>query len=160
MVLCRRTASFLDSIFIFKMLTPKIVSQALVVIVKWALSSVTVLACLVTFTFRFFPCHKQEFLKDWLVKTLRSLHYSEIYLDMWRVWVWVKENIYVWYFWNLISVFSPCKAAASSMALHGSDTSPASADRARSGSETEDLVTPQVPYSGVHWHSDQCDSQP
>ncbi|XP_063251716.1 caprin-2 isoform X3 [Prinia subflava] len=36
------------------------------------------------------------------------------------------------------------QAAASSMALHGSNTSLASADHARSGSETEDLVTPQA----------------
>ncbi|NXK61943.1 CAPR2 protein, partial [Sylvietta virens] len=39
------------------------------------------------------------------------------------------------------------QAAASSMALHGSNTSLASADHARS--ETEDLVTPQVPYPGA-----------
>ncbi|XP_023793171.1 caprin-2 isoform X5 [Cyanistes caeruleus] len=38
----------------------------------------------------------------------------------------------------------PLKAAASSMVLHGSNTSLASADHALSGSETEDLVTPQV----------------
>ncbi|XP_066039980.1 caprin-2 isoform X4 [Chamaea fasciata] len=36
------------------------------------------------------------------------------------------------------------QAAASSMALHGSNTSLASPDHARPGSETEDLVTPQV----------------
>ncbi|XP_023793179.1 caprin-2 isoform X6 [Cyanistes caeruleus] len=38
----------------------------------------------------------------------------------------------------------PLKAAASSMVLHGSNTSLASADHALSGSETEDLVTPQA----------------
>ncbi|XP_051496105.1 caprin-2 isoform X2 [Apus apus] len=39
----------------------------------------------------------------------------------------------------------PLQAAASSMALHGSNTSLASADPTLSGSETEDLVTPQAP---------------
>lgn len=72
----------------------------------------------------------------------------------------MKPNIYVRSFQNLISVSSPCKAAASSMALHGSNTSLASADHALSGSEAEDLVAPQVPYPGVHWHSELCDSQP
>ncbi|NXH45652.1 CAPR2 protein, partial [Dicaeum eximium] len=43
----------------------------------------------------------------------------------------------------------PLQAAASSMVLHGSNTSLASADHALSGSETEDLVTPQVPYPGA-----------
>ncbi|NXH94513.1 CAPR2 protein, partial [Pachycephala philippinensis] len=43
----------------------------------------------------------------------------------------------------------PLQPAASSMALHGSNTSLASADHALSGSETEDLVTPQVPYPGA-----------
>ncbi|XP_005040077.1 PREDICTED: caprin-2 isoform X8 [Ficedula albicollis] len=38
----------------------------------------------------------------------------------------------------------PLQAAASSMALHGSNTSLASPDPALSGSETEDLVTPQA----------------
>ncbi|KFO62548.1 Caprin-2, partial [Corvus brachyrhynchos] len=38
----------------------------------------------------------------------------------------------------------PLQPAASSMALHGSNTSLASADHALSGSETEDLVTPQA----------------
>ncbi|XP_075583656.1 caprin-2 isoform X8 [Pelecanus crispus] len=38
----------------------------------------------------------------------------------------------------------PLQAAASSMTLHGSNTSLASADQTLSGSETEDLVTPQV----------------
>ncbi|NWY43232.1 CAPR2 protein, partial [Sylvia atricapilla] len=41
------------------------------------------------------------------------------------------------------------QAAASSMTLHGSNTSLASAGHARSGSETEDLVTPQVPHPGA-----------
>ncbi|XP_050757916.1 caprin-2 isoform X12 [Gymnogyps californianus] len=39
----------------------------------------------------------------------------------------------------------PLQAAASSMTLHGSNTSLASADQTLSGSETEDLVTPQTP---------------
>ncbi|NXY17047.1 CAPR2 protein, partial [Atrichornis clamosus] len=43
----------------------------------------------------------------------------------------------------------PLQAAASSMALHGSNTSLASADHTLSGSETEDLVTPQVAYPGA-----------
>ncbi|NXF09996.1 CAPR2 protein, partial [Smithornis capensis] len=43
----------------------------------------------------------------------------------------------------------PLQAAASSMALHSSNTSLASADHTLSGSETEDLVTPQVIYSGA-----------
>ncbi|NWS60138.1 CAPR2 protein, partial [Chunga burmeisteri] len=38
----------------------------------------------------------------------------------------------------------PLQAAASSMTLHGSNTSLASADQTLSGSETEDLVTPQT----------------
>ncbi|CAN8212672.1 unnamed protein product [Coccothraustes coccothraustes] len=38
----------------------------------------------------------------------------------------------------------PLQAAASSMVLHGSNTSLASADHALSGSETEELVTPQA----------------
>ncbi|XP_066405938.1 caprin-2 isoform X4 [Molothrus aeneus] len=38
----------------------------------------------------------------------------------------------------------PLQAAASSMVLHGSNTSLASADHALSGSEAEDLVTPQA----------------
>ncbi|XP_059673150.1 caprin-2 isoform X9 [Gavia stellata] len=38
----------------------------------------------------------------------------------------------------------PLQAAASSMTLHGSNTSLASADQTLSGSETEDSVTPQV----------------
>ncbi|KFP82642.1 Caprin-2, partial [Acanthisitta chloris] len=43
----------------------------------------------------------------------------------------------------------PIQAAASSMALHGSSTSLASADQALSGSETEDLVTPQTPKATI-----------
>lgn len=50
---------------------------------------------------------------------------------------------------NLIVVFSSCKATASSMTLHGSNTSLASADQTLSGSETEDLVTPQVIFVGL-----------
>ncbi|POI32942.1 hypothetical protein CIB84_003306, partial [Bambusicola thoracicus] len=41
-------------------------------------------------------------------------------------------------------VFCSCKATESSMTLHGSNTSLASADQTLSGSETEDLVTPQT----------------
>ncbi|XP_071625130.1 caprin-2 [Heliangelus exortis] len=41
----------------------------------------------------------------------------------------------------------PLQAAASSMTLRGSNTSLASADPALSGSETEDLVTPQAPQA-------------
>ncbi|XP_074758182.1 caprin-2 isoform X5 [Athene noctua] len=43
----------------------------------------------------------------------------------------------------------PLQAAASSMALHGSNTSLASADQTLSGSETEDLVTPQTPQATI-----------
>ncbi|XP_074758177.1 caprin-2 isoform X1 [Athene noctua] len=43
----------------------------------------------------------------------------------------------------------PLQAAASSMALHGSNTSLASADQTLSGSETEDLVTPQTPQASA-----------
>ncbi|NXP62461.1 CAPR2 protein, partial [Chloropsis cyanopogon] len=43
----------------------------------------------------------------------------------------------------------PLQAAASSMVLHGSNTSLTSADHALSDSETEDLVTPQVSYPGA-----------
>ncbi|KGL92134.1 Caprin-2, partial [Charadrius vociferus] len=43
----------------------------------------------------------------------------------------------------------PLQAAASSMTLHGSNTSLASADQTLSGSETEDLVTPQTPQATV-----------
>ncbi|KAM6420364.1 caprin-2 isoform 2-T3 [Pluvialis apricaria] len=43
----------------------------------------------------------------------------------------------------------PLQAAASSMTLHGSNTSLASADQALSGSETEDLVTPQAPQASA-----------
>ncbi|KAM8820634.1 caprin-2 [Eudromia elegans] len=41
----------------------------------------------------------------------------------------------------------PLQAAASPVALHGSDTSLASADHTLSGSEAEDLVTPQTPQA-------------
>ncbi|NXN65580.1 CAPR2 protein, partial [Himantopus himantopus] len=40
-------------------------------------------------------------------------------------------------------------AASSSMTLHGSNTSLASADQTLSGSETEDLVTPQAPQASA-----------
>ncbi|XP_050757891.1 caprin-2 isoform X9 [Gymnogyps californianus] len=43
----------------------------------------------------------------------------------------------------------PLQAAASSMTLHGSNTSLASADQTLSGSETEDLVTPQTPQATI-----------
>ncbi|XP_026724011.1 caprin-2 isoform X3 [Athene cunicularia] len=43
----------------------------------------------------------------------------------------------------------PLQAAASSMALHGSNTSLASADQTLSGSETEDLVAPQTPQASA-----------
>ncbi|KFQ46983.1 Caprin-2, partial [Nestor notabilis] len=43
----------------------------------------------------------------------------------------------------------PLQAAASSIALHGSNTSLASADQTLSGSETEDVVTPQTPQATV-----------
>ncbi|KFZ64862.1 Caprin-2, partial [Antrostomus carolinensis] len=43
----------------------------------------------------------------------------------------------------------PLQAAASSMTLHGSNTSLASADQTLSGSETEELVTPQTPQATV-----------
>ncbi|XP_062472508.1 caprin-2 isoform X7 [Pezoporus occidentalis] len=43
----------------------------------------------------------------------------------------------------------PLQAAASSIALHGSNTSLASADQTLSGSETEDLVTPQTPQASA-----------
>ncbi|XP_063175277.1 caprin-2 isoform X4 [Chroicocephalus ridibundus] len=43
----------------------------------------------------------------------------------------------------------PLQAASSSMTLHGSNTSLASADQTLSGSETEDLVTPQAPQASV-----------
>ncbi|NWX41856.1 CAPR2 protein, partial [Steatornis caripensis] len=43
----------------------------------------------------------------------------------------------------------PLQAAASSMTLHGSNTSIASADQTLSGSETEDLVTPQAPQASA-----------
>lgn len=43
------------------------------------------------------------------------------------------------------------------MTLHGSNTSLASADQTLSGSETEDLATPQMPqviFPGAHLHSE------
>ncbi|NXL65069.1 CAPR2 protein, partial [Chordeiles acutipennis] len=43
----------------------------------------------------------------------------------------------------------PLQAAASSMTLHGSNTSLASADQTLSGSETEELVTPQTPQASA-----------
>ncbi|NXX77942.1 CAPR2 protein, partial [Urocolius indicus] len=43
----------------------------------------------------------------------------------------------------------PLQAAAPSVTLHDSNTSLASAEQALSGSETEDLVTPQVIYPGA-----------
>ncbi|XP_074727685.1 caprin-2 isoform X3 [Strix uralensis] len=43
----------------------------------------------------------------------------------------------------------PLQAAASPMTLHGSNTSLASADQTLSGSETEDLVTPQTPQASA-----------
>ncbi|XP_054066901.1 caprin-2 [Rissa tridactyla] len=43
----------------------------------------------------------------------------------------------------------PLQAASSSMTLHGSNTSLASADQTLSGSETEDLVTPQAPQATI-----------
>ncbi|KAM6425350.1 caprin-2 [Rhynochetos jubatus] len=43
----------------------------------------------------------------------------------------------------------PLQAAASSVTLHGSNTSLASADQTLSGSETEDLVTPQKPQASA-----------
>ncbi|KGL75796.1 Caprin-2, partial [Tinamus guttatus] len=43
----------------------------------------------------------------------------------------------------------PLQAAASPVALHGSNTSLASADHTLSGSETEDLATPQTPQAPV-----------
>ncbi|NXS63492.1 CAPR2 protein, partial [Brachypteracias leptosomus] len=52
-------------------------------------------------------------------------------------------------FQNLIPVSSSCKAAAPSMTLHGSNTSLASADQTLSGSETDDLVTPQTPQASA-----------
>ncbi|XP_050773967.1 caprin-2 isoform X5 [Gopherus flavomarginatus] len=43
----------------------------------------------------------------------------------------------------------PPQAAASPMTLHGSNTSLASADHALSGSETDDLMTPQTPQATI-----------
>ncbi|XP_039564236.1 caprin-2 isoform X4 [Passer montanus] len=53
----------------------------------------------------------------------------------------------------------PLQAAASSMVLHGSNTSLASADHALSGSETEDLVTPQASTS-LSQENEKYTSQP
>ncbi|XP_068046994.1 caprin-2 isoform X6 [Anomalospiza imberbis] len=53
----------------------------------------------------------------------------------------------------------PLQAAASSMVLHGSNTSLASADHALSGSETEDLVTPQASTS-LSQDNEKYTSQP
>uniref|UniRef100_A0A8C3EIT1 Caprin family member 2 n=1 Tax=Corvus moneduloides TaxID=1196302 RepID=A0A8C3EIT1_CORMO len=53
----------------------------------------------------------------------------------------------------------PLQPAASSMALHGSNTSLASADHALSGSETEDLVTPQAATS-LSQENEKYTSQP
>ncbi|KAL9853513.1 caprin-2 isoform 8-T9 [Geothlypis trichas] len=53
----------------------------------------------------------------------------------------------------------PLQAAASSMVLHGSNTSLASADHALSGSEAEDLVTPQASTS-LSQENEKYTSQP
>nr|XP_021395667.1 caprin-2 isoform X3 [Lonchura striata domestica] len=53
----------------------------------------------------------------------------------------------------------PLQTAASSMVLHGSNTSLASADHALSGSETEDLVTPQASTS-LSQENEKYTSQP
>ncbi|XP_064277034.1 caprin-2 isoform X4 [Passer domesticus] len=53
----------------------------------------------------------------------------------------------------------PLQAAASSMVLHGSNTSLASADHALSGSETEDLVTPQA-STALSQENEKYTSQP
>ncbi|XP_009993491.1 PREDICTED: caprin-2 [Chaetura pelagica] len=54
----------------------------------------------------------------------------------------------------------PLQAAASSMALHDSNTSLASADPTLSGSETEDLVTPQTPQATIPLPSEPQSSLP
>ncbi|XP_027750426.1 caprin-2 isoform X5 [Empidonax traillii] len=56
----------------------------------------------------------------------------------------------------------PLQAAASSMALRSSNTSLASADHALSGSETEDLVTPQTPQAptSLSQETEKYTSQP
>ncbi|XP_075612321.1 caprin-2 isoform X4 [Balearica regulorum gibbericeps] len=56
----------------------------------------------------------------------------------------------------------PLQAAASSMTLHGSNTSLASADQTLSGSETEDLVTPQTPQvsASLSQETEKYTSQP
>ncbi|NXT32031.1 CAPR2 protein, partial [Pelecanoides urinatrix] len=53
----------------------------------------------------------------------------------------------------------PLQAAASSVTLHGSNTSLASADQTLSGSETEDLVTPQASAS-LSQETEKYTSQP
>ncbi|XP_041569537.1 caprin-2 isoform X9 [Taeniopygia guttata] len=53
----------------------------------------------------------------------------------------------------------PLQTAASSMVLHGSNTSLTSADHALSGSETEDLVTPQASTS-LSQENEKYTSQP
>ncbi|XP_066854630.1 caprin-2 isoform X3 [Anser cygnoides] len=53
----------------------------------------------------------------------------------------------------------PLQATASSMTLHGSNTSLASADQTLSGSETEDLVTPQASAS-LSQETEKYASQP
>ncbi|KAM6292877.1 caprin-2 isoform 2-T3 [Porphyrio hochstetteri] len=53
----------------------------------------------------------------------------------------------------------PLQAAASSMTVHGSNTSLASADQTLSGSETEDLVTPQASAS-LSQETEKYASQP
>ncbi|XP_032544938.1 caprin-2 isoform X6 [Chiroxiphia lanceolata] len=56
----------------------------------------------------------------------------------------------------------PLQTAASSMALHSSNTSLASADHTLSGSETEDLVTPQTPQAptSLSQETEKYTSQP
>ncbi|NXU90886.1 CAPR2 protein, partial [Xiphorhynchus elegans] len=56
----------------------------------------------------------------------------------------------------------PLQAAVSSMALHSSNTSLASADHTLSGSETEDLVTPQTPQAStsLSQETEKYNSQP
>ncbi|KAM9582216.1 caprin-2 isoform 4-T4 [Guaruba guarouba] len=56
----------------------------------------------------------------------------------------------------------PLQAAASSIALHGSNTSLASADQTLSGSETEDSVTPQAPQVSASFsqETEKYTSQP
>ncbi|XP_068802610.1 caprin-2 isoform X2 [Struthio camelus] len=56
----------------------------------------------------------------------------------------------------------PLQAAASPVTLHGSNTSLASADQTLSGSETEDLVTPQTPQvsASLSQETEKYTSQP